>query len=65
VKFFKLYPRGREAKMWGSIGAFTNAKSQSMATIFLALDHTGGVHNASMTGGNRPLGTDELVEFET
>ncbi len=49
VKFFKLYPRGREARSWGNIGAFRSTISQSTAEIFLTPDHTGGVHNAFVT----------------
>ena len=64
MKFLKLYPRGREDNMWGNIGAFTNVISQLMAEILLASYHTGDVHNASMTRGNQPLGTNELVKFE-
>ena len=45
MKFFKLYPRGREAR---NIVAFRYVRSQSSAEIFLAHDHTGGVHIASM-----------------
>ena len=47
VKFFKLYPRGRETRSWDSISAFKFVKSQT-AKIFLTPDHTGDVHNASM-----------------
>ena len=46
VKFFKLYPRGGEAKCRGKIGAFRYVRSQSAAEIYLAPDSTGGVHNA-------------------
>ena len=49
VKFFKFSTRGKEAKSWGNIGAFRSLKSQSMTKIFLARDHTGGIHNALMT----------------
>ena len=49
MKFFKLYPRGREVKRWGNIGAFRSLISQSTTKIFLAHDRKGCVHNASMT----------------
>ena len=50
LKFFKLYlRRRREAKSWGNIGAFRSVGSQLTSKIFQALDHTGGVHNASVT----------------
>jgi hypothetical protein len=42
VKLFKLYPGGREAKNWGSIGAFRSLKSQSATGIFLARALMGG-----------------------
>jgi hypothetical protein len=35
VKFLKLYPRGREARSWGCIGAFTLVTSQLTAEIIL------------------------------
>ena len=49
VKIFKLYPVGRDAKSWGSIGAFRSLRSQSTAEIFLARELMGGIHNASLT----------------
>ena len=49
VKFFKLYPSGTEAKSWNKIGSSRFVRSQSMATIFLAPNHTGDVHNALVT----------------
>ena len=49
MKFFKLYLTGREAKSWGNIKSFRFVTSQSTAKIFLAPDHTGGIHNALMT----------------
>ena len=49
VKFFKLYPRGRESINWRSIRVFRLVRSQSTAEIFLAHNHTGGVHNALVT----------------
>ena len=50
VKFFKLYPRGREARGWGTIrGAFRSLKSQSTAEIFLVRNHKGDIVNASLT----------------
>ena len=48
VKFSKLSPRGIEARSWGNIGAFKYVRSQSAAEIFLAPDHTGGIHNTSV-----------------
>jgi hypothetical protein len=51
VKFSKLWPRGREAMSWGIIGAFRFVKSQLTAEIFLASDHKGDVHIASVTRG--------------
>lgn len=54
VKFFGLYLRGREARCWGNIGAFEYVKSQSMVEILLTHDHTGGIHNASMTRQSHP-----------
>ena len=35
VKFFEHYPRGREARSWGNIGAFRSLELQSTAKIFL------------------------------
>ena len=52
VKYFELYPRGRKAKNWGNIGVVRYVRSQSTVKIFLAPDHTGGVHNASSTRMN-------------
>ena len=49
VNFFKLYMRQREAKSWGNIGAFRSIESQSTTEIFLAPNHTGGVHSVSVT----------------
>ena len=49
LKFFKLYMRGREVRSWGAIRTFRCVRSQSTAEIFLAHNHTGGVHNASAT----------------
>lgn len=46
---FQIYPRGREAKIWGNTGALRFVRLQLTAKIFLAPDHTGGVHNASLT----------------
>ena len=42
TKFFKLYMRGREAKSWGSIGAYRSLRSQSTTKIFLAHELMGG-----------------------
>ena len=57
VKFFQLYPRGKEAKSWNNIGAFIYVRSQSTAEIFLAHNHMGGIHITSVTpgGGGLPL----------
>jgi hypothetical protein len=49
MKFFKLYPRGREAKSWDNIGAFQYVNLQLTIEIFLAPDHPGGVYNALVT----------------
>jgi len=43
---FQLLPKGSEAKSWGIIRAFKYVRSQLIAKIFLAPDHTGGIHNA-------------------
>ena len=45
---FQALPRGREARIRGNIRTFRSVRSQSTAEIFLAHDHTGGVHNTSM-----------------
>ena len=37
MKFFKLYPRGREAESWGNIRTFRSIRLQSTTEIFLAL----------------------------
>jgi hypothetical protein len=42
VKFFKLYPRGREGKSWDNIGAFRSLRLQSTVEIFLAHELMGG-----------------------
>jgi hypothetical protein len=39
VKFSKLYPKGREAKMWGNIRDFKYVILQSTAKIFQAPAH--------------------------
>ena len=46
MKFFKLCPRGGEARSSGSIGALRSFRSQSTPEIFLVRDHKGGVHSA-------------------
>jgi hypothetical protein len=46
---FQIYPRGREAKIWGNTWALRFVRLQLTAKIFLAPNHTGGVHNASLT----------------
>jgi hypothetical protein len=43
-KFAMEFPRGREAISWDNIQVFRYVDTQSMAKIFLALDHTGDVH---------------------
>jgi hypothetical protein len=45
---------GREGNNWGNIGAFRSIGSQSTAEIFLAHDHTVGVHNASLNDAPTP-----------
>ena len=49
MKFFMLYPRGREVRSWGNIRAFRSVESQATAEIFLAHDHMAGVRSVSMT----------------
>jgi hypothetical protein len=49
VKSFDLFVKRREARSWDNKGAFRCVKLQSTAEIFLATDHTRGVHNASVT----------------
>ena len=49
MKFFKLYPRGREDRSWGIIGAFRFVRSQSTTEIFPTPNHTESVYNASVT----------------
>ena len=61
VEFFKLYPRGRKARIWGIIGAFRFVKLQSTAEVFLAPNHTAGVHNASVM---RPQVTHKTIKFK-
>ena len=47
---FQAYPRGREARNWGNIGAFRSLRLQSTAEMFLAHKLMGGcIHNTSMT----------------
>jgi hypothetical protein len=49
VKFLKLYPSGEEkATIGANIGAFRSIGSQLTGEIFVAHDHTAGVHNASL-----------------
>ena len=49
---FSSFARGeKEAMSWGSIGTFRFVRSQSTAEIFLASDHMGDVHSASVTRG--------------
>ena len=49
VKFFKLYPRKREAGSWGSLRTFKFIKSQLTTEIFLAPDLMGGIHSTLVT----------------
>ena len=64
VKFFKLYPKGREVRSLGSIGAFRSLTSQSTARISLACDHTGGVRSQRLIArSHQPDGTGVLTEF--
>ena len=51
MKFFRLCLRESEAGSWGNIGAFRCVRMQSMAKIFLAHNHMGGIHNPSITHG--------------
>jgi hypothetical protein len=55
VKIFKLYPRERNYRSGGNIGAFKFVISQSMAVIFLSPDFTGSIHSASMTQRQPPI----------
>lgn len=46
---FKLYPRRTETRNWDNIETFKSLRSQlTPAKIFLAREHKGVVHNASV-----------------
>ena len=53
MKFSKLYPRGREARSRGNIGAFRFVISQFTAKIFLAPNH--GKRSQRLSDATLPL----------
>jgi hypothetical protein len=65
MKFFKLYPVGREATNWGRIGAFRSLRSQLTVKIFLACELMAGVHNASMTWSRESGGRARRIKVGT
>ena len=52
---FQALHEGRDAISWDNIEAFRSIGSRLTAEIFLAPDHTGGVHNAWVTWHYQPL----------